>query len=91
VLLARATGVPMSAFHIALDRAWILKTWDGCMIPKPFTRALLRVSRQMSVPQDGDAETHLQELQSALDRVRVFAEENVQKVGIPEFPYFHRD
>jgi lysophospholipid acyltransferase (LPLAT)-like uncharacterized protein len=91
VVLARATGVPMSVFHIALDRAWILKTWDGCMIPKPFTRALLRVSRQMSVPQDGDAETHLQELQSALDRVRVFAEENVQRVGIPEFPYFHRD
>src|SRR6266567_167747 len=91
VLLSRSTGVPMAAFHIALDRAWILKTWDGCMIPKPFTRALLRVSRQMSVPQDGDAETHLQELQSALDRVRVFAEENVQKVGIPEFPYFHRD
>ncbi len=53
VLLARTTGVPMSAFHIALDRAWILKTWDGLMVPKPFTRALLRVSRQMPVPPDG--------------------------------------
>ena len=91
VLLARTTGVPMSAFHIALDRAWMLKTWDGLMIPKPFTRALLRVSRQMPVPADGDDEAYLQELQTALDRVRIFAEENVDKVGTPEFPYFHRD
>ena len=90
VLLARSTGVPMSAFHIALDRAWILKTWDGLMIPKPFTRALLRVSVQMPVPSDGNDETYLKDLQAALDRVRVFAEENVHKVGTPEFPYFKR-
>jgi lysophospholipid acyltransferase (LPLAT)-like uncharacterized protein len=91
VVLARITGVPMAAFHIALDRAWILKTWDGCMIPKPFTRALVRVSRQMPVPPDGNDELHLKELQAALDRVRVFAEENVQKVGTPKFPFVQRD
>ncbi len=91
VLLARTTGVPMSAFYIAIDRAWILKTWDGLLIPKPFTRALLRVSRQMPVPPDANDDAHLQELQSALDRVRIFAEENVSQVGTPEFPYFHRD
>jgi lysophospholipid acyltransferase (LPLAT)-like uncharacterized protein len=91
VLLARSTGIPMSAFHIALDRAWTLKTWDGLMIPKPFTRALLRVSRLAPVPPDGDDEKYLKELQAALDRVRVFAEENVSKVGTPEFPYFHHD
>ena len=88
VLLARASGVPMSAFHIAVDRAWILKTWDGLMIPKPFTRALLRVSRLMPVPPNGGDEDHLKELQAALDHVRVFAEENVSKVGTPEFPYY---
>src|ERR1700747_3856483 len=32
VLLARTTCVPMSAFHIALDRAWILKTWAGLLV-----------------------------------------------------------
>ena len=91
VFLARSTGVAMAAFHIALERAWILKTWDGCMIPKPFSRALLRVSRQILVPPDGNDVLHLKELQSALDRVRIFAEENVQKVGAPEFPFFQRD
>ena len=86
VVLARSTGVPMVVFHIALDRAWILKTWDGCMVPKPFTRALMRVSRQIPVPPDGSDEVYLKELQATLDRVREFAEANIHQAGTPEFP-----
>jgi hypothetical protein len=91
VLLSRATGVPMVAFHIAVKNAWILKTWDGCMIPKPFSTALMRVSRQIAVPAKADdiqtTNSH-RELQSSLDRVREFAEANVQRVGTPDFPLF---
>jgi len=87
VVLSRSTGAPMVVFHIALDRAWVLKTWDGAMIPKPFTRALMRISRKISVPQNGSDGQYLGELQTALDRVRVFAEENISKAGTPEFPY----
>jgi lysophospholipid acyltransferase (LPLAT)-like uncharacterized protein len=57
------------------------------MIPKPFCRALIRVSRAIPVPPDGDQEQYYRELQAALDRVRVFAEENIAKVGTKEFPY----
>jgi hypothetical protein len=80
VVLARATGAPMVAFHIALEKPWVLNTWDKSMIPKPFSRALLRVSRKISVPEDsGDVERerYHAELQAALDRVREFAEANV--------------
>jgi hypothetical protein len=86
VILSRSTGAPMVVFHIAVDRAWILNTWDQAMIPKPFCRALIRVSRAIAVPPDGDQEMYHRELQAALDRVRVFAEENIAKVG-KEFPY----
>jgi lysophospholipid acyltransferase (LPLAT)-like uncharacterized protein len=89
VVLARATGAPMVAFHIALENPWILKTWDRCMIPKPFSRALLRVSRQIAVPENADNSQREQfhaELQSALDRVREFADANVGRVGSPESP-----
>ena len=89
VVLARSTGVPMVVFHIAIDRAWVLKTWDGAMIPKPFSRAFMRISREIPVPRDGGDEEYLQQLQSALDRVRIFAEENIAKAGTPEFPYGH--
>ena len=86
VVLSRSTAAPMVAFHIALDRAWVLKTWDRAMIPKPFCRALMRISSKVPVPSDGSDEQYLGELQAALDRVRIFAEENIGKAGTAEFP-----
>jgi lysophospholipid acyltransferase (LPLAT)-like uncharacterized protein len=89
VLLARATGFPMAAFYVAVENAWVLKTWDAMVIPKPFSKALVRFSRKMRVPADaGDAqmtEWHHQ-LQAALERVTEFAENNVARVGSAEFP-----
>jgi len=87
VVLSRSTAAPMVAFHIALDRAWVLKTWDGAIIPKPFCRALMRISSKITVPSDGSDQQYLGELQAALDRVRIFAEENIGKAGTAEFPY----
>ncbi len=87
VTLSRSTGAPMVVFHIAIDRAWVLNTWDKAMIPKPFSRALIRVSRAIPVPPDGDQEQYHRELQAALDRVRVFAEENIGKAGAQQFPF----
>jgi lysophospholipid acyltransferase (LPLAT)-like uncharacterized protein len=89
VVLSRLTGAPMAGFHVACDRPWVLNTWDRLMIPRPFSRALMRVSRQIWVPKDADEEgtnRYLQELQSALDRAREFAEAHVSEVGNPEFP-----
>ena len=82
VVLARATGAPMVAFHIAVEPAWILNTWDRSMIPKPFSRALMRVSRRIIVPadaSDSQKEEFHAELQNALERVREFAEANVSE------------
>ena len=81
VLLAKSTQQPMLCFHFAVDRAWVLNSWDEFIIPKPFARVLLRVSRYMRVPKDADEAAmarHHQELQEALDRVRTFAEENLR-------------
>jgi lysophospholipid acyltransferase (LPLAT)-like uncharacterized protein len=90
VALARSSGVPMSMFHMAVERAWVLNTWDRLMIPKPFSRVLLRFGKLIPVPTDAseeDLERYQQELQDSLDRVCEFAEANITKVGTPEFPY----
>ena len=92
-LLARATGVPLAMFHIALTDAWVLKTWDRLMIPKPFSRALMRVGRTISVATDADErarEQALRELQTSLDRCEEFAWANVKKAGSAQFPFFRR-
>jgi lysophospholipid acyltransferase (LPLAT)-like uncharacterized protein len=89
VLLASKTGVPIVAFHIALEKAWLLRSWDRFMIPKPFSRALLCLSTQMIVPPDLDTSQLDQfhaELQSAQNRVREFAENNIGRVGTTDFP-----
>ena len=89
VLLSRITSLPMAAFYVAIEKAWVLNTWDRFVIPKPFSKALVRVSAKMYVPQDADdaqMEAFHRQLQDALERVTSFAEANVARVGSAEFP-----
>jgi len=93
VALARSSGVALSMYHMAIDRGWVLNTWDRLIIPKPFSRILLRFGKLIPVPPDAsdeDIERYQQELQESLDRVCEFAEENVNRVGAAEFPYYGR-
>lgn len=93
VALARSSGVPMTMFHMAVDRAWVLNTWDRLIVPKPFARVLLRFGKLIPVPADAtdaELESYQQQLQDSLDRVREFAEANVDKVGTPEFPFYRQ-
>ena len=88
--LACSAGVAMTTFHAAVDKAWVLKSWDHMMIPKPFSRVLVRVGKLIPVPadaSDADLERYSAELQATLDRVCEFAEVNVSKAGTAEFPY----
>jgi lysophospholipid acyltransferase (LPLAT)-like uncharacterized protein len=88
--LARSSGAPMSMFHVAVEKAWVLNTWDRMMIPIPFSRVLVRFGKLIPVPKDtsdDELELYTAELQSALDRVCEFTEANVSKVGTAEFPY----
>jgi len=89
VALARSSRVPMTMFHAAVDKAWVLNTWDRLMIPVPFSRVLVRFGTLIPVPvgsSDEDLERYTADLQASLDRVCAFAEENVAKVGSKEFP-----
>jgi lysophospholipid acyltransferase (LPLAT)-like uncharacterized protein len=88
VLLASKTGVPLVPFHIALEDPWRLPSWDRLMIPKPFSKALVCLGRQIraSPAADHQLQALQAELQSALERVRDFAEAHVQRVGTAHFP-----
>ena len=77
VLLARNTKTPLVAFHLAVREAWVLNSWDRLMIPKPFSKVALHISRMMTVPQKAsheDLARYHAEMQAALDRVRASAE-----------------
>jgi len=90
VALGRSTGLALTTFHAAVDKAWVLNSWDRMMIPMPFSRVLVRVGKLIPVPteaSDADLDGYTAELQATLDRVCAFAEANVSKVGTREFPY----
>ncbi len=75
VLLAKNTGATIRCFYIAVKDAWVLNSWDRFVIPKPFTRAHVRWSGPIVVPSDAaDLQHYHNEMQSALDRVRVDAD-----------------
>ena len=81
VLLARNTQTPLVAFYLAVERAWVLDSWDRLMIPKPFSRVALHISRMMPVPKDADHEQlalYQAQMQAALDRVRESAEKEFE-------------
>lgn len=78
LLLASISQMPVYCFHVGLKNPWTLSTWDGFMIPRPFSRALVQVSRPIRVPPQVGEKTlnalHI-ELQEAMDRVREKAEQ----------------
>ncbi|HEY4676244.1 MAG TPA: lysophospholipid acyltransferase family protein [Candidatus Angelobacter sp.] len=77
VLLAKKTGVPISCFYVAVERAWILNSWDQMMIPKPFSQAAVYASGPIYVSADATDEQMSalhQKMQETLERCRLGAE-----------------
>jgi lysophospholipid acyltransferase (LPLAT)-like uncharacterized protein len=78
-------------FHVGVEKGWSLNSWDRMVIPKPFSRVLVRFGKLIYVPTDAsdeDLARYNEELQAALDRVCEFAEANAGKAGTSEFPYY---
>jgi lysophospholipid acyltransferase (LPLAT)-like uncharacterized protein len=78
VTLAKKTGQPINCFYIAIQRAWVLNSWDRMIIPKPFSRACAYFSSPMPVPaeaSDDQMNTLHQQMQATLDRCKANAEE----------------
>lgn len=73
IKLAQTTGAPIGAFHLQPERAWVMKSWDRFLVPKPFTRIVVSWAQWTHVPADlpGDQfESKRQELNNALERAR---------------------
>jgi len=80
ILLAKKTGHSINCFYIAVQRAWILNSWDRMIIPKPFSRACAYFSSPIHVPADATDEQMSalhQQMQETLERCRVEAEKRM--------------
>lgn len=76
IKLAQLTGAPIGSFHLEPEHAWVMRSWDRFLVPKPFTRIVVSWARPMRVPTDlplEDFERNRQELNDALERARMNA------------------
>ncbi len=84
MLLARLTGSPIIPFYVAVEDPWVLNSWDGFMIPKPFSRVVAQIAPALHIARDADdaevARVHV-EMQRALERVRADAEAGFRRRG----------
>ncbi len=69
LLLARSTDAWICPSIVSYEKAWTFNSWDRFMIPKPFTRTLIRFGPLFSAPDDADHE--------ALEAFRIQLERNM--------------
>ncbi len=75
--IASRAGLPIYPVAVSYGSAVSLPTWDGFLLPYPFTRALVRLGSRIEVPPDLDrdgieefrrrAETELRTLTESTD------------------------
>ncbi len=82
VYLAKATGVAITPFYVAVERKWTFNSWDRFVLPVPFSRALVQVAPKIYVPRDANdatLEAKYLEMQTALERITEVAEAQVAR------------
>ncbi|HOG16282.1 MAG: hypothetical protein A4E73_03157 [Syntrophaceae bacterium PtaU1.Bin231] len=57
IVLAQKSGVPIVPVYASVSRAWVLRSWDRCLVPKPFSRIVIRFDGPMLVGPSKDEGT----------------------------------
>ena len=54
IVLAMQSGAPIIPVYISTSRAWVLHSWDRCLVPMPFSKIVIRWGRPTAVPKEVD-------------------------------------
>lgn len=72
VKLAQLSGAPLVPLAWSARHAWVLRTWDRFVIPRPFTRVVLVVGEPLFVPRgadDAEVERIQREMEARMQRL----------------------
>jgi lysophospholipid acyltransferase (LPLAT)-like uncharacterized protein len=75
IALARKTGAWIVPVCVAYSRAWRLKSWDTMLVPKPFSRLVVRYGIPFQVVAGSDERALGQQLEEGLNEMERWAEE----------------
>jgi lysophospholipid acyltransferase (LPLAT)-like uncharacterized protein len=84
--VARKTGNAVLPFCVAVDKKWVMRSWDHFVVPKPFSRAFLKMGTPIYVDENANDEEIRRaeaEIQSALNELQHIAD--TRWGGEPDF------
>lgn len=50
LLIAQASGMPIVPVITSAEKKWVFNSWDRFMVPKPFSRVIIRFSDEICIP-----------------------------------------
>jgi lysophospholipid acyltransferase (LPLAT)-like uncharacterized protein len=80
---AQRSGSTASCFHLHSDSAWLLRSWDRFIIPKPFSRVRVSWLAPTALPESLSPVDATAVLQESLDKVVQQAEAATRKKRVP--------
>jgi hypothetical protein len=69
VALGQRTGLPIYPLTYSAKRRWQLSSWDGMILPKPFSPAVAMLGEPIRVGPDEDLESARKRLEGALNEL----------------------
>ena len=54
IVMAEQSRVPIIPVYVSASRAWVLRSWDRCLIPKPFSKVMIHWDQPIAVPGEMD-------------------------------------
>ncbi len=75
VVAAAKTGCVVVPCAYSTSRRWTLRTWDGMIIPKPFSRGVFMAGEPITISSGDDPERSKLRIQNALNEVSRRADE----------------
>ncbi len=80
VKLAQLTQMPVGILYLLPERAWVANSWDGFLIPKPFSRIAVAWAHKVAAPAldagPEELEASRLKVEAAIERARRMAEEH---------------
>ena len=84
IKLAQITGAPIGCFHLEPEHAWVMRSWDRFLVPRPFTRIVVSWGPWTRVGADLPSEKFepkREELNAAIEYARLRALEHFKKAA----------
>ncbi|OPY89705.1 MAG: hypothetical protein A4E72_01010 [Syntrophus sp. PtaU1.Bin208] len=81
ITLSQLSGAPIFPISASASRAWILNSWDRCLVPKPFSTIHISWDDPIFIPPDLDPENFERRRLEVQNRMLLLQQEQDARLG----------